>query len=490
MSQSDPSRQLALESFQQGDYQGALVHCSRALEQAADDAMIWQVRGLCALQLGQFEESILALEKTLSLSGDDPEVLNNLGIAKRRHGDIAGAVQAYTQSIRLRDDLAPTHNNLADARVAQGEWAEAIASFRTALMINPQDASTKFNLANLLRDMGEYEQSSSHYENLIERFPDDAEVKWNASLAYLAIGNWRRGFRYYESRFDLKHMQKPPLPQGVPRWNGEPLHEKKILIVSEQGFGDLFQMLACTVRLKQLGAQIVVQCHPRLHDLILASPHVDQVTDDSLTGIEVDYYEWLMSCPDKLHLESGDVPAHENWMKLPARDNQATPWKDLLPNDGKLKVGLNFQGSPDFPHDNFRSLALSNFKPVWERDDVHVVSIQKGIGEEQLQELPKGAMTAVGHLLDTGDVAFVDTAYCLRELDLLITSDTAVAHLAGALGCEVWVVLSTVVDWRWGVRGEGCSWYPTMRLFRQRERGQWDPVIFDVMQALDRLLEA
>jgi tetratricopeptide (TPR) repeat protein len=417
-------------------------------------------------------------------------VLNNLGIAKRRHGDIDGAVKAYTGSIRLRSDLAPTHNNLADARVAQGQWTEAIASFRTALMINPADASTKFNLANLLRDMGEHEQSCSHYETLIRLFPDDAEVKWNAALSYLASGHWRTGFRYYESRFELKHMQKPPLPEGVPRWNGESLQDKKILIVSEQGFGDLFQMLACTARFKNQGAQVVIQCHPRLHRLVLASEYVDEVSDDSQTNVEVHFYEWLMSCPDKLHLEAGDVPANRSWLSLPGGDTCDAPWQALMPKGGKLKVGLNFQGSPDFPHDNFRSLALPYFKPVWERDDIRLVSIQKGFGEEQLQELPKDAMTVLGHLLDTGDDAFVDTACCLHELDLLITSDTAVAHLAGAMGCRVWVVLSTVVDWRWGMNGEACSWYPTMRLFRQRERGQWEPVISDIMQALDKLLEA
>lgn len=490
MSQSDKSRQLAMDCFQKGDYQDALEHCVRVLETAGTDAMIWQVRGLCTLQLGQFEESIQALEKTLSLSGDDAEVLNNLGIAKRRLGDIDGAIKAYTESIRLRSDLAPTHNNLADAKVAQGQWTEAIASFRTALMINPEDAFTKFNLANLLRDMGEHEQSCSHYENLVKRFPDDAEVKWNAALAYLASGNWRTGFRYYESRFALKHMQKPPVQQGVPRWNGESLENKRILIVSEQGFGDLFQMLACAARLKILGAEVVVQCHTRLHRLVLASEYVDDVINDSQTNVELDCYEWLMSCPDKLHLEAGDVPAERSWLSLPEGAGRDAPWQALMPKDGKLKVGLNFQGSPDFPHDNFRSLALSYFKPVWERDDIRLISIQKGFGEEQLQELPKDSVTVLGHLLDTGDDAFVDTACCLQELDLLITSDTAVAHLAGALGCRVWVVLSTVVDWRWGLKGSSCSWYPTMRLFRQRERGRWETVISDVMQALDKVLDA
>jgi tetratricopeptide (TPR) repeat protein len=487
MSQSDQSRQLAMESFQRGDYETALEHCGRTLQSSADDAMTWQIRGLCALQLGHFKVSIEALEKTLSLSGDDPEVLNNLGIAKRRDGDIEGAIAAYTQSIRLRSDLAPVHNNLADARVAQGQWSEAITSFRTALMIQPQDASTKFNLANLLRDMGEHEQSLSHYETLVREFPDDAEVKWNAALAYLASGRWRRGFGYYESRFDLKHMDKPPIPKGVPRWRGEGLSGKKILIISEQGFGDLFQMLACTVRLKQLGAEITVQCHPRLHRLIKAAPHVDRVIGETERGIDVDFYEWLMSCPDQLNLESDDVPANESWLVLP-EGSPAESWRDLLPKGDKLKVGLNFQGSADFPHDNFRSLALSHFKPVWERKDINLVSIQKGFGEEQLQELPDDAVTVLGHLLDTGDDAFVETAYCLSELDLLITSDTAVAHLAGALGCEVWVMLSTVVDWRWGTKGGACSWYPSMRLFRQRERGEWKPVIMDVMQALDKLV--
>jgi hypothetical protein len=269
------------------------------------------------------------------------------------------------------------------------------------------------------------------------------------------------------------------------RWNGEPLDAKRILIISEQGFGDLFQMLACASRFKQRGASVVVQCHTRLHKLILASDVVDAVVDESANNVRADFYEWLMSCPGKLHLEADDVPATKSWLSLPEIPDGK--WKELLPQDERLKVGIHFQGSPDFPHDQFRSLALSHFKPLWERDDVALVSIQKGYGVEQLEGLSDSEVIALGDTLDTGEHAFVDTARCIHELDVLITSDTAVAHLAGAMGCRVWVVLSTVVDWRWGIKGEACSWYPSMRLFRQRVRGNWSSVISDLAGALDQI---
>jgi ADP-heptose:LPS heptosyltransferase len=177
-----------------------------------------------------------------------------------------------------------------------------------------------------------------------------------------------------------------------------------------------------------------VQCHPRLHKLLLASDLVTQVYDESGENVQADYYEWLMSCPGKLHLQAGDVPTTKPWLEPPPDGDDS--WKEALGDDQGFKVGLNFQGNPDFPHDQFRSLDVRNFTPLFEREDVRMVSIQKGFGEDQLDKLPKNALTAVGHLLDTGDDAFVDTARCIHGLDLLITSDTAVAHLAGAMGCR------------------------------------------------------
>ena len=486
MSKSEELSRLALEHFQSSNYVAALEHARAVLRETDDHAMMWQICGLAAMQLGQYQAGLEALEQALRLTGDDAQLLNNIGIAKRRVGDLPGAIDAYELSLKLSPDLAATHNNLADALVAQNRWEDALISFRKALTIHPQDISTRFNYANLLRDMGESAQACSQYENLIELCPNDSELKWNASLAYLARGDWGKGFEYYESRFELDHMAKPLLPSGLARWDGQPLDGKKIVVISEQGFGDLFQMLACASRLRNQGAEVSVQCHRRLHKLLLASDLISHVYDEDGKSIEADYYEWLMSCPGKLHLQAGDVPTSTHWLRPPHAGDDA--WKEPLLDTQRLKVGLNFQGSPDFPHDAFRSLDVRHFMPLFERDDLKMVSIQKGFGEDQLDKLPKGSLIAVGHLLDTGDDAFVDTARCIHALDLLITSDTAVAHLAGAMGCRVWLVLSTVVDWRWGLSGSNSSWYPSMRLFRQRSRGEWGPVIEDLMQALDHEL--
>ncbi len=488
MSSNEDFGRLALEHFQKGDYVAALENARTVLGQSAKNAIMWQICGLASMQLGQFEAALAALEQALELSGDDAELLNNIGIAKRRLGDFDGAIDAYSKSIELDPRLAASHNNLADALMTQNRWEDAVASFRTALLIMPQDVSTRFNYANLLRDMGEHKEACSQYENLIEHCPDDHEIKWNAALAHLGKGDWPKGFEYYESRFGLEHMAKPPVPKDVPRWAGESLAGKKILVISEQGFGDLFQMLACANRLKERGAEILVQCHSRLHRLLLASGVVSEVCDESPEHPPCDCYEWLMSLPGKLHLQADDVPSSSHWMCPPADGDDA--WKEALQSRSGFKVGLNFQGSPEFPHDQFRSLDVRYFQPLFQREDVTMVSIQKGFGEDQLDKLPKGSLVAVGHLLDTGEDAFVDTARCIHALDLLITSDTAVAHLAGAMGCRVWLVLSTVVDWRWGTKGGLTSWYPSMRLFRQRKRGDWEPVIEDLMQALDQELSS
>lgn len=476
-------RKNALRAFHGNEFTRAMNLAKNVLAQIDTDASMWQLHGLCALQLEQFETAVKSLQRALDLLGNHAEVLNNLGIAKRRAGDIRGAIEAYERSLAITPDVSAVHNNLGDAQVAEGCFEKARLSFTAALEIAPGDSSARFNLANLLRDMGELDASLSHYEILREQTPNDSYLRWNAALAYLAQGNWATGFELYEARFHLTHMAKPPIPAGLPRWRGESLADQTILIVTEQGFGDIFQMLACAHRLKIQGAKIMVQSSPRLHRLLMASPVVDGVVAEGDSCVQADCYEWLMSLAGRLQIETTDTPSTAPWLVAPT--GETAKWRELLPKNDKLKVGINYQGSVTFPHDAYRSMALKEWSSLWARRDISFVSIQKGAGEEQLEQVPEGAVLNLGKHLDVAEHAFSQTADCLTELDLLITSDTAVAHLAGALGCRVWVLLSTVVDWRWGISGERCSWYPSMRLFRQTVRGDWSSVMKNVGLALD-----
>jgi hypothetical protein len=309
-------------------------------------------------------------------------------------------------------------------------------------------------------------------------------VHHNRSAALLMLGEFAEGFAEYEWRF--RSRDYPPLNLRWPVWNGEPLAGRTIVLVGEQGLGDTIQFVRYASLIGALGARVVVQCSAALHPLLARTPGVDAWVD-SKTPVEADFCVPLLSVPHRLGTTLATIPAEVPYVF--AEPERVERWKARLAERPGLKIGIIWQGNPRAPGDAQRSIPLRYFAPLTKLPGVQLVSLQKGFGAEQLAALPeRDAIWDFGDELDAEGGAFMDTAALMQSLDLVITSDTAPAHLAGALGANVWVALQTVPDWRWLLERADCPWYPTMRLFRQKTAGDWGEVFERITNEVQRTL--
>jgi hypothetical protein len=318
------------------------------------------------------------------------------------------------------------------------------------------------------------DEADAAFRRALELAPGDADANYNRALLDLLRGNFQAGWPGLEWRWGLKGFSRPNF--DAPRWEGQPLAGRTILLVGEQGLGDVIQMIRFANTLKQSGATVLVECKPALHALLRTAPGIDRFVNPLEGRREAfDYYIPLLSLPGALGATLETIGAEVPY--LFAEPGRIEYWRRELSRWSAFKVGIAWQGRPTYVLDAFRSIPLVEFAPLAECPGVQLFGLQKGHGREQLDTLEgKLPIVDLGASLDLGTDAFVDTAAAMRNLDLVITSDTSVAHLAGALGVAVWVALPHVPDWRWLLERQDSPWYPTMRLFRQAQAGDWADV--------------
>jgi len=297
------------------------------------------------------------------------------------------------------------------------------------------------------------------------------------------MGEFSRGWELYESRFSVIESHLPAAP--FPRWKGEQLAGKTILICAEQGFGDAIQCARYFPILAAQGARPILQCHSALADLLGNVRGVAGVTPLYVTPRDVDFCVSTFSLPGIFKTTPESIPWHGPY--LSADHERRLSWQRRLgTTPQKLRVGLAWSGHPQHRRTATRDIRLTALRPILGMEDIEFFSLQIGHGAEQIQEHP-GSSSIADYAAQIQN--FADTAALVMELDLIISVDTAVAHLAGALGKPVWTLLPFVPDWRWGLEGETTPWYPTMQLFRQPKLGDWDSVIQRVAEELKKLAE-
>ena len=302
---------------------------------------------------------------------------------------------------------------------------------------------------------------------------------WNRSLALLQVGNFEHGWREYEWRWKRKETHPRPFKQ--PQWDGAPLDGRSILLHMEQGFGDMLQFIRYVRLVKDKGASVVVAAPPPLVN-IFGTCGADKVVPENQDLPASDLHCPIMSLPSLFETTLTTIPANVPY--LSADSSQVEQWRRRLDGLADFRVGIIWQGNPRHKLDRHRSFPLTLLEPLARINNVALVSLQKGAGAEQIPLLGERF-----RVLDVGaDLAdFTDTAAVMKCLDVVVCCDTAVAHLAGALGVRVWVALATVSDWRWLLGRDDSPWYPTMRLFRQERLGEWRPVIQLMADELRRL---
>jgi hypothetical protein len=416
--------------------------------------------------------------KTLSDRGHTDHQLIESAWQAWQLGDLTEAEHAYRCVLERDDRNGLAHNNLANLLRQCGRFSEAEAHYCRALEHMPNSAEIRNNRAGTLEQLHQYEQAEIEYGRALKLKPDFAEARFNLGMLLLSAGRYTEGWQYYEARSEVfgEHGQLP-----FPQWYGEDLSGKTLLLLPEQGYGDTIQFIRYVPLLKTRGAEkISVICKPAMVPLLRSVEGIDALVSDPQALHVHDYWASLMSLPLRMGTTVEAIPAKIPYVGV--FTNRLEMWQARLPGDG-LRVGLVWKGNAEHDNDAQRSLShFSDLAPLWSVSGIRFISLQVGDAETQADECKvlQPALCLGSEIRDFGD-----TAAIVAQLNLVICVDTAIAHVAGALGVACWLMLpQTGVDWRWHRTGTGSPWYPNdMYLFRQGPAG-WPALIDEVKDAL------
>ena len=474
----------------------ALARLRDAPDQQPARAAALALMGACRKELGDIEGAIAALREATVLDPNQMGYVSNLAIALAdREADSPEALELMRQCCNRHPESADFHHNLGRLLV-HSDAAEAGRAFQRAVQLEPAHEGASIELARSLESRGQHDQAMTLLDDLLKRSPKAHEARFNRGLLALRLERWLEGFADFETRYLLPSIPTPRL--STPRWtdadtlidatNGPRVHDIRgvhLLVVAEQGLGDTLQFtrLISQIRGPDGPRRVTVAAHPRLHALMSGLSGVDDVVSYKDALPDHDVWTGTMSLP----LLSG-LPHRSDWALSPAflpSPSRVERWKSRLPKRRRIRAAICWQGNPNYAADAERSIPLQHFierlSPV---PGIDLISLQAGEGTEQLQAYANVEnLHVIPDALDM-DGAFLDSAAILAQCDLLISSDTAMVHLAGAMDVTTWVALAHQPDWRWGRSGDVSPWYPQLRIFRQTQPKRWSDVFERMATAL------
>lgn len=516
---ADALNMLGVVCAERGNPLLALKYIDDAIRVAPLNAAYLTNRGELLRRWGLADEGLTFCRRAAELDPASPEARNNLGLALLGKGAWEEAIPHVQAALELRPDMTQARINLGRARKGLRQWEQAEEVFREAVASNPASADAWYELGTVQErldrsrasvesceralecraefpealvalgdawtSLGAGDEACSAYRRALQVSPGYAVARYQLSLALLGRGDFAEGWPLYESRFDANMPERvtpPMLP--MPMWQGEPLEGKSLLVVTEQGYGDHVQFARFVPLIAQRGARIVIGASPEMLDLTATVDGIERVvthmTDAWNSGC--DYWTFVGSLPLRLAVEADQLPPSVPYLR--PDPERARVWRERLsPHAGALRVGVGWAGRPTHSNDWRRSVPFDKLGALAAVPGAVFVSLQTG--EHARDPAEVGGLPVIECGAELRD--FADTAALLSELDLLISADTAPAHVAGALGRPVWTLLPFQPDWRWRLDAETSRWYPTMRLFRQRRPGDWDEVIARVAEALAAL---
>ena len=468
--------------FSQGKLEEAVAYYQKGLSLEGDaDATTYYNLGMVFHQQGKLEEAIACFEKFLLLNPNSADALNNLGNSFQRLGKFDEGIACFQKALTLEPNNALILNNLGTAFQTVGKLEEALACYQKALSLEPNDAMAHSNLGVFFMEQHQFEKAMACYNKALEIDPDYVDFHRNRAGLLLRLGDYKRGFAEYEWRWRRKENPPPSFPQ--PLWDGSDLDGKTILLYAEQGFGDTIQFIRYAPLVRERGGRVIFVSQVPLVELLTTVAGIDKVVAVGTTLPQFDVRAPLLSLPYILGTTLETIPVQIPYIS----PLKSLSFKLETPDAACFRVGLVWAGNPENADDRNRSCSLKYFAPLLSIAGIAFYSLQKGSKVEEITQL--SYQESIQDLsIQLND--FADTAAVVAHLDLIITVDTAVAHLAGALGRPVWVVLSYSPDWRWMVEREDSPWYPTMRLFRQNQPGNWQDVLERVAVALTELVNS
>ncbi|MBN1124085.1 MAG: glycosyltransferase family protein [Sedimentisphaerales bacterium] len=470
---------------------GRSLEATRAYQKAVflkpDFELAWFHLGNALRDIQQFAEAIHAYQKALALRPDYPSCWNNLGLAYKAIEHIEKAVGAFEKAAQLSPDNPEYFNNLGLSLETMWCSDEAIIAYRKAINLMPDFAEAYRNLGDTLKEIGRCEEAIRAYRKALEIRPDYASTWWNLSLALLLSGRLAEGFALYHYRSHPEvEIFTYPHTLDVPRWGGGGFSGKRLLVYCEQGFGDSIQFLRYIPMVKQRGGTVILEVPSALARLARNCTGFDELVCASQkpSQIPFDLCVSIMDLPAIFNTSLSTIPDIVPYIRVSSEI--LNPWRDRF-GQGRFHVGIVWAGNPKHGNDRNRSCRAEWFASLGHIEGVQLHSLQKGPASEQIMELTKNV--PVNDLAnELGD--FADTAAVIAHLDLVITVDTAVAHLAGAMDKPVWLLLPFSPDWRWMLDRRDSPWYPAMRLFRQTKRGDWKNVFFAIEQEVRQIIRS
>lgn len=448
---------------------------------AADE---YYKKGIELQDKGQIDEAISCYHKAIERNRDHSGAYYNLGVAFQEKEMIDQAILYYEIAIGLNQEFTDAHHNLGVAFKEKGLFDDALICFRRVLQLKPDHVDAYYNFGNVLVAKGQFDEAIQYYQKAVELKPDYAEAHWNIALINLLLGNFEKGWKGYEWRWKLEGISiKRDFSQ--PLWEGSDISGRTILLHAEQGFGDTIQFVRYAPSVAQRGAKVIVECQKELIPLVKCVSGVSQVIMRGESLPHFDLHCPLLSLPSIFKSTLQSIPVDIPYFTVDPR--LINKWRDkIYHNEEKIRVGLAWSGDPTFKTDQIRSCSLKDFSLLSQSANTVFYSLQKGKASDDARNPPEG-MKLIDYTDDVND--FSDTASFIQNLDLIISVDTSVAHLAGALGKPVWTLLPFVPDWRWMLNRDDSPWYPTMKLFRQPSPGDWQSVIKSIKKTLDNFLK-
>lgn len=461
----------------QGRWEEAIDCHQRAVAARPGYADGWCNLGIALSEAGRRDEAIASLVQAITLKPDLAEGHNNLGLVLQEMGRGEEALAHFDRALTLNPNYAEAHNNRGYAFETRGRTDEALEEYASALRLKPRYAEAVNNLGGLFESGGRLADAAECFELSVAWKPDFAIAHYNRSLIHLITGDLETGFQGYKWRRGFLPQRKFPCPQ----WRGEPLQGARILLYAEQGLGDAIHFLRYVSDVLALAQEVVLEVGKPLLRLAQEIPGVSRVL---CLGEELPPCQWecsLMSLPGVLGTRRETIPANVPYLTVPEAVQRKA--QGIVSAGTRLRIGLVWAGAPAHKKDRWRSLPLHLFQDLLTATNASFYSFQLGSAALERAALPDASSSRITDLTSHID-DMADTAALLQRMDLVISVDTAVAHLAGALGVPVWVMLPFAPDWRWLLNRSDSPWYPTMRLFRQPGPGDWPSVIRSVQAAL------
>jgi tetratricopeptide (TPR) repeat protein len=469
---------MGVIAHQNGKLGEAIEHARRAVELAPDVALLHANLGEMLRLVGQPSRAVEAAQRALAIDPSMPAALSNLGAALFELKEFEGAALAQRRAIALMPDFAEAHSNLGNALHALRRFEEAVECYRRAIDLKPAFADAWANLGTTLHHGGRFAEGGSALRRAIALFPGHANAHSGLGILLLMRGEFGEGWDEYEWRLRSSERKGPRFPERA--WQGDSLVSKSIYVQAEQGLGDTLQFVRYVPLLAARGARVTLRVQQSLVSLLRENLPGVAVLGERGEPAPFQYDVALLSLPRLFRTRLESIPADMPYLRPPTE--AALRWRNRLAGMAGLKVAVAWAGSPDHANDSRRSLALSTLTPLFSARGASFASLQVGPRAADLKRPPDRRLPIED--LSAALPDFAETAAALAALDLTITVDTAVAHLAGAMGKPVWALLPWVSDWRWMLSRSDSPWYPTMRLYRQEKGEDWSDVIGRVVADL------